>query len=230
MSTELASHDTGYEVLEGEPPEVLAANLNAAGYLLAGATAFFFLAFLFAFFYLRSIDKPSLWKPPGIGASIGWGTAVLACWVASAVLVRLGAVDQRADRRPQWRLKGFLALLLGLAGLVLQVVTWTQNGFGPTDGAYASVYVGWTAFLFVWVLGSLLWLEMTLATSWRYREQPFGAVEVPPGHASGDPDRTAHDIENPVALNTAELAALGFFWTFVVGVAVLAWVVLYLVA
>jgi heme/copper-type cytochrome/quinol oxidase subunit 3 len=230
VSAELASEGASYEIVEGEPPEILARNLSAAGYLLAGATAFFFLAFLFAFFYLRSVDAPLMWKPHHVDASIGWGTAVVACWVASAVLVRLGGVDQRSDRRSQWRLKGIAALLLGLVGLVLQVVAWTQSGFGPTDGAFASVYVGWTGFLFVWVLGTLLWLEMTLATSWRYRDQPFGAVRVPPGHASGDPGRPGHDIENSVALNTAELATLGFFWTFVAGVAVLAWVVLYLVA
>ncbi len=230
MSAELASGDAGYEVLEGEPPEVLARNLVTAGYLLAGATAFFFVAFVFAFFYLRSIDSVSQWKPHGVDASIGWGTAIIACWVVSTVLVRLGELDQAADRRPQWRLKGLAALLLGLAGLVLQVVAWTQNGFGPTDGAFASVYVGWTAFLSLFVLLTLFWLETTLATSWRYRNELFGAAEVPAGHASGDPDRTAHDIRNPVDLNRAELAALGFYWTFLAGVAVVAWVILYLVA
>lgn len=229
-SADVAGEGTAYTTVEGEAPEVLARNLGAAGYLLAGATAFFFVAFLFAFFYLRSIDKTSMWKPHGVDASIGWGTAIVACWVASVVLVRLGAVDQRLDRRPAWRLKGLGALLFGLAGLVLQVVAWTQNGFGPTDGAFASVYVGWTAFMSVFVLGTLFWLETTLATSWRYRNEPFGAAEVPPGHASGDPDRMAHDISNPVALNTAELAALGFYWTFLAGVAVVTWIVLYLVA
>lgn len=231
MSAELAGENAGtsYTVVEEEPPEILARNLVSAGYLLAGATAFFFLSFLFAFFYLRSIDTPIMWKPPGIDASLGWGTATIACWVLSAVLVRLGSVDQRSERLPQWRLKGLLALLLVLAGLVLQVVTWTQNGFGPTDNAYASVYIGWTGFMFVWVLGSFFWLETVLATSYRYRKHPHGAA-VPPGHASGDAHRTAHDIADPVALNTAELSALGFFWTFVVGVAVIAWVILYLVA
>lgn len=229
-SAELASHDTDYGVLEGEPPEMLARNLVSAGHLLAGATAFFFVGFLFAFFYLRSIDSTVQWKPHGVDASIGWGTAIVACWVISAVLVRLGAIDQRSDRRPQWRLKGLLALVLGIVGLVLQAVAWTQNGFGPTDGAFASVYVGWTAFLFLFVFGTLFWLETTLATSWRYRNEPFGAAAVPPGHASGDPDRTAHDIRNPVDLNRAELAALGFYWSFLAGIAVVAWVVLYLVA
>lgn len=221
---------TDYSVVEQEPPEVLERNLWAAGYLLAGATAFFFVAFVFAFFYLRSIDNTAQWKPHGVDASIGWGTAVIACWIASAVLVRLGAADQNADRRPQWRLKGLAALVLGLAGLVLQVLTWTQNGFGPTDGAFASVYIGWTAFMFLFVLVTLFWLETTLATSWRYRNEPFGEAAVPPGHASGDPERMGHDIRNPVDLNRAEVAALGFYWSFLAGVAVVAWIVLYLVA
>jgi heme/copper-type cytochrome/quinol oxidase subunit 3 len=221
---------TSYEILEREPPEIMARNLSAAGYLLAGATAFFFLAFLFAFFYLRSIDHAGVWKPHGINPSIGWGTAIVACWVASAVVVRLGRADQAADRRAQWRLKGLIAFLLGFAGLVLQVLAWAEQGFGPTDGAYASVYVGWTAFMALFVVPVLFWLETTLATSWRYRNEPFGAADVPPGHASGDPGRMGHDIENPVHLNTASVATLGFYWTFLAGIAVVAWVLLYLVA
>ncbi len=55
--TELAQQSTGYEVVEGEPPEVLARNLTVAGQLLASATAFFFLSFVFAYFYLRSLNN-----------------------------------------------------------------------------------------------------------------------------------------------------------------------------
>ena len=50
-SAPLADHGTGYDVVEGEPPELLGRNLASAGHLLASATAFFFLAFLFAYFY-----------------------------------------------------------------------------------------------------------------------------------------------------------------------------------
>ncbi len=230
MSAELVSEGTSYEVAEGEPQEFLERNLSAAGYLLAGATAFFFLAFLFAFFYLRSIDGPALWKPRGVNPSVGWGTAVVACWVASAVLIRVAGAHQAADRRSQWRLMGLAAFVLALAGLVLQVLAWAEQSFGPTDGAYASVYVGWTAFMALFVLGVVFWLETTLATSWRYRNEPFGSARVPPGHASGDPDRMAHDIRNPVHLNIASVATLGFYWTFLAGIAVIAWALLYLVA
>jgi heme/copper-type cytochrome/quinol oxidase subunit 3 len=223
----LAYEGTGYEIVEEEPPEVLGRNLISASYLLAGATAFFFIAFVFAYFYLRSLNNGGLWKPHGVDASIGWGTAVVACYVLSAVLVRLGLTDHRALRRAQWRQKGGAALLVGVVGLVLQVIAWTHQSFGPADGGFASVYFGWTAFLFLFVLGTLLWLEMTFATSLRYRTMETEAP--PPGHASGDPHREAHDIRDPLSLVRAELVGLSFYWTFLAGIAVLSWIVLYLI-
>jgi heme/copper-type cytochrome/quinol oxidase subunit 3 len=227
MAEPLAYEGTGYEIVEEEPPEVLGRNLISASYLLAGATAFFFIAFVFAYFYLRSLNNGGLWKPHGVDASIGWGTAVVACYVLSAVLVRLGLTDHRALRRAQWRQKGGAALLVGVVGLVLQVIAWTHQSFGPADGGFASVYFGWTAFLFLFVLGTLLWLEMTFATSLRYRTMETEAP--PPGHASGDPHREAHDIRDPLSLVRAELVGLSFYWTFLAGIAVLSWIVLYLI-
>jgi heme/copper-type cytochrome/quinol oxidase subunit 3 len=223
----LAYHGTGYEIVEEEPPELLGRNLVSASYLLAGATAFFFVAFLFAYFYLRSLNNAGMWKPKGVDASIGWGTAIVACYVVSAVLVRLGLTDHRALRRSQSRIKGAAALGIGLVGLVLQVIGWTQQSFGPADGGFASVYFGWTAFLFLFVLGTLIWLEMTLAMSLRYARDESGVPA--PGDASGDPHRTAHDIRDPLSLVRAELVGLSFYWTFLAGIAVVTWVVLYLI-
>ena len=227
--TELAQHGTDYSVVEGEEPEVLSRNLAVASQLLAGATVFFFVSFIFAYFYLRSLNNADMWKPKHVDASVTWGTIVLACIVFSAMLTRLGRIDQAAGRREAFRLKGVIALALGVAALVIQAIAWTQQGFGPADGGYASVYFGWTAFIWLFVLFTLAWLEMTVATSWRYRNQPMGTATVPPGHASGDPERTASDIRNPVDLNRAELVALSFYWTFLAGIAVVTWIVLYLV-
>jgi heme/copper-type cytochrome/quinol oxidase subunit 3 len=226
MAEPLAYEGTGYEVVEREQPEILGRNLVSASYLLAGATAFFFVAFLFAYFYLRSLNNGGMWKPSGVSASVGWGTAVVVCYVLSALLVRLGLTDQRALRRDQWRVKGLAALLVGVVGLVLQAIAWTHQGFGPTDGGFASVYFGWTAFLFLFVLCTLLWLEMTLATSYRYRKVESGAPA--PGEASGDRHRTAHDIRDPLSLVRAELVGLSFYWTFLAGIAVVTWIILYL--
>ena len=223
----LAYEGTDYAVVEEEPPELLGRNLVSSSYLLAGATAFFFVAFLFAYFYLRALNNADMWKPKGVDASVGWGTAVVACYALSALLVRLGLADHRALRRGQWRIKGAAALLLGLVGLVLQVIAWTHEGFGPADGGFASVYFGWTAFLFLFVLGAMMWLEMTLATSLRYARVPGGAPA--PGEASGDPHRTGHDIRDPLSLVRAELVGLSFYWTFLAGIAVVTWIILYLI-
>jgi heme/copper-type cytochrome/quinol oxidase subunit 3 len=226
MAEPLAVEGTNYEVVTEEPPELLGRNLVSASYLLSGATAFFFISFLFAFFYLRELNNNGMWKPPGIDASTGWGTAVVACYVVSALLVRLGLNDHRALRRDRWRVKGLAALLVGIIGLVLQVIAWTQQSFGPADGGYASVYFGWTAFIFLFVLGAMLWLEMVVAMSFRYR-----ATDGPPpaGHASGDSHREAHDISDPLSLVRAELVGLSFFWTFLTAIAIVTWIVLYLI-
>lgn len=228
MAASRAYDDVTYEVVTEEPPELLGRNLVSASYLLAGATAFFFVSFLFAYFYLRSLNNGGMWKPSGVSASVGWGTAVVVCYVLSAVLVRLGLTDHRALRRDQWRVKGIAALLIGIVGLVLQAIAWTHQGFGPTDGGFASVYFGWTAFMFLFVFGTLLWLEMTLATSLRYRGTE-GTESPPPGHASGDPHRMAHDIRDPLSLVRAELVGVSFYWSFLAAIAVITWIVLYLI-
>lgn len=225
--TGYAAEPTAYGVVEEEPPELMGRNLTSAGHMLASAAAFFFLAFVFAYFYLRSLNNSNMWHPAHISPSQGFGAAVMACTVASALLVRLGLVDHRAGRRPQWRLKGQLALLLGLAALVLQIIEWPTLSWGPTHGGYASVFYGWTAFNVFFVFGTLYWLETLVATAFRYRKIASGAPE--PGHASGDPHRTAHDIADPLSLVRPGLEALSFFWSFLAGLGVLMWVVLYLI-
>jgi hypothetical protein len=68
---------------------------------------------------------------------------------------------------------------------------------------------------------------MTLATSLRYRGIETGVPA--PGEASGDPHRTGHDIRDPLSLVRAELVGLSFYWTFLAGIAVITWIVLYLI-
>jgi heme/copper-type cytochrome/quinol oxidase subunit 3 len=224
--TEFAAPSTEYEVVEGEPPELLGRNLVSAGHLFTSASAFFFLAFVFAYFYLRSLDNAGMFRPKHVDASVAYGTVVMLLTVLSAALTRLGLADQRAARRAEWRLKGTLALLLGVAAIVVQAVEWTAVDFGPASGGYASVFYGWTAFMVLFAAGAMFWLETLVATAFRYRTQT--APTVPPGEASGDPGRPGSDIADPLTVIRPGLEAFSFFWTFLAGVAVLAWVVLYL--
>jgi heme/copper-type cytochrome/quinol oxidase subunit 3 len=222
----VAQPATEYSIVESEPPELMGRNLNSAAHLLSSATAFFFLAFVFAYFYLRSLNNGHLWRPKHVDPSLTLGTLVMALTVASALLVRLGVLDHRAARRQQWRLKGVLALAAGLLAVVLQFVEWVSAGFGPADGGYASVFIGWTAFNVLFVLGTLFWLENLVATAFRYRRIPSGAPA--PGEASGDRGRLGHDIADPLSLVRQGLESLSFYWAFLAGLGVFAWIVLYL--
>ena len=215
-----------YEILEQEHPRILARNLRAASHLLASATAMFFLAFFFAYFYLRSLNSNNLWHPKHIQPSMTLGTLSTAAWVLGAVVLWLGVRDRRADRRTEWRWKGAIALVLGIAAVVLQVVEWFVADFGPADGGYASVYFGWTSFVALFGVGAIYWLETTLAVSVRYRKTLSGSPAA--GEASGDRYREGHDIADPLSLVPATLEAVGFFWSYFAALVVIAWVVLYL--
>jgi heme/copper-type cytochrome/quinol oxidase subunit 3 len=216
-----------YEVVEQEHPRILARNLLSAAHLFASATAMLFLGFFFAYFYLRTLNSNGLFHPKHVEPSMTLGTLSTAAWVAGAIVLWLGVRDRRGDRRTQWRIKGAIALALGLIGIVLQIVAWLVIGFGPADGGYASVYFGWTAFLVLFGVGSLFWLETTLATSIRYRKH---AGQTPPaGHGSGDAYRMEHDIADPLSLVPPMLEAVGFYWAYFAALVVIAWIVLYLV-
>jgi heme/copper-type cytochrome/quinol oxidase subunit 3 len=224
--SELASASAEYGVVQREPPDVMARNLRIAAHLWSGATAFFFAAFLFAYFYLRSLDKSTVWRPKHVDPSLTLGTLAMLALLAAAVLMRLGLADHRADRRPAWRVKGAVALALLAAAVALQIIEWSTQGFGPTNGAYASVYLGWTGLLAIFVVGLAFWVETTLATSLRYRHTDEGGL--PEGHGSGDADRTEPDIDNPLSLVRPELEAVSFFAAFLAGVGVVTWFILYI--
>jgi heme/copper-type cytochrome/quinol oxidase subunit 3 len=223
--TELATHSTDYGIVEGESPDVMARNLRIASHLWSSATAFFFAAFLFAYFYLRSLDSSKVWRPKHVNPSFTLGTLTVLALVAAAALLWLGLRDHRGDRRPAWRLKGVGSVVLLLAVVALQIIEWSTQGFGPTDGPYASVYLGWTGLLTIFVVGLAFWAETTVAISIRYRGQR--RETLPEGHGSGDADRSAPDIEDPVSLVQPELEAVSFYAVFLAGIGVVSWFVLY---
>lgn len=223
--SELARHDTPYSVVTAEPPDVLARNLRVGAHLWSSATAFFFVPFLFAFFYLRSLDKPSAFKPKHVAPSFTLGTLTILAIVVGTALIWWGYVDRAADRRPQWRRKGVVALAVLLAAVGLQIAEWATQGFGPADGGYASVYLGWTGMLVLFVLGLAFWLETTVAFSVRYGTFK---QQLHPSHAAGDPDRDEPDVADPLALVVPELHAVAFFASAISVIAVITWIVLYL--
>ncbi len=172
--------------------------------MLCGAQAFFFMSFVFAYFYLRSLDVNKSWKIGAVNPSIGLGIIVTVALVASAACLRV------ASTRPGSVVSlGTVSLGLLLLAVVLQVIEWTTLGFGPASGGYASVFIGWTAMYAVFALVCGYWIETQVATAWRAQRE---------GPGLGGP-----------ALLAAGVEACSFFWSFYVATGVVAFVILYLV-
>ncbi len=195
--------------IELEPPEWQPRAMWVGARQLCGAAAFFFMAFVFAYFFLRSLDTHKDWKIGSVNPSIGLGVAIVVTLLLSAAALRTAATQSEL-RVPV----GTAALLLTILAVVLQVLEWTTLGFGPASGGYASVYIGWTAFYSVFALASAYWIETQVATAWRRRRQ---GVPVTPAEVLTD-----------AAVETASLKACSFFWTFYVGLGVVLFVLLYL--
>lgn len=185
-----------------EPPEVLARNLRLGARIWAASVGFFFVAFFFAFLYLRALDTNGLWRgwPPHTPTpSMGFGVAILVCVLASAAVARWSATLARE----QWRAGAIAALVLALAAVVLQCIQFSSLGFGPTDAGYASVFVGWTGLFALFLFGTAYWIATVV------------------GDVSGDgatPEFQAAAIE-----------AVSFVLIVMAGVEVVAFILLYLV-
>jgi heme/copper-type cytochrome/quinol oxidase subunit 3 len=195
--------------IELEPPEWQPRALRAGARGLCGAVAFFMIAFVFAYFYLRAQDPNRDWKIGHVAPPVGFGLIILLVLVASAVLLNMAA------RRPELTVSaGGAAVVLALLSIVLQVIEWTTLGFGPESGGYASVFVGWTAFYAVITLACVYWIQTQVATAWRRRREGVAA--------------TPAQVLSDTAVVEAGLEACSFFWTFYVANGLVLFVLLYL--
>jgi heme/copper-type cytochrome/quinol oxidase subunit 3 len=189
------------DVAFDEPPEIQERNLWLGARVMAGVTVMFFLSFVFAYFYLRSLNNGGRWRPAGIDAPQTYGDVVIVLFVLSAGL--FAYADRAARRTRTWLPAAGLALACGLAACVVQGFEYANLGFSPTKGGYASVFLGWTLLFTVFALIAMYWLEIVFATGLRYRRAR--AVKAPQG-----------------------IDAASFYWTLLVATGVVAWVILYL--
>ena len=131
--------------------------------------------------------------------------------VSAALTIVAGR--QMKSRSRGWTGPAIGGVLLGLAAVALQCIEYTRQHFGPTDGAFASVFCAWTAFYLIAVLFTMYWLETQVATELRARSAPAGSEG---------------DIKDPDRLIAPGLDAAVFYWAFLAGIGVITYVVLYL--
>jgi heme/copper-type cytochrome/quinol oxidase subunit 3 len=163
-----------------EPPEIQERNNWVGARLLVSSTLFLFLPFVFAYVYLASLNTSGLWRPDNLKAPIGWGIAIMLAVVVSAGLVAWARSElvRGKEATSRWLLVG--ALVVGVAAVVLQAVEYAVLDFGPTNGGFASVFVGWTGLFALVVLLTMIWLEIIVAGTFRNgpRAPGSGAAEL----------------------------------------------------
>jgi heme/copper-type cytochrome/quinol oxidase subunit 3 len=187
--------------LFAEPPEVQERNIWLGVRIMAGVTIMFFLAFVFAYFYLRSLNNGGHWQPPRVDPPQAYGAVIVGLFALSAI--SLAYADRAARSARTWLPVAGIALVLGIAGCVVQGVEYANLGFGPLDGGYTSVFLGWTLLFTAFVLIAMYWVEIVFATGLRHR--------------SGADAYVPHGLD-----------AASFYWTLLAVIGVITWVILYL--
>ena len=200
-----------------------ALNGSLTGLRLAlGGMSFGFGSFVFAFFYLRSLNSQHLWYPVVGGVAqthptLATGTLIMGLIVVSAALQTLVLQRIKAGHKSAWYGGAIVALLLGLAAVAIQIWQLADLSFWPGASGFASVFVGFYPVYLTIAFCVLVWLEILIMRSRAIPEISF--VEQPPTYAEA------------FAVQRFQAALSGFtvVWNFMAAVAVLAWILFYLV-
>ena len=196
--------------------------LNAAwtgSRLALGALSFGFGAFVFAYFYLRSLNSHGMWHPVGFKGPQPWaGAVIMGLIVLSAALQTLVLQRIKAGHKATWLAGAVIAIILGLGAIGLQVWQLLNLPFFPGSAGYASVFTGATPVFVLVVFCAMIWLEILIAKARRIPAISF--VEQPPTYAE------AFRVQR----FQASLSSFTLVWNYLAVIAVLFWVLFYLAA
>lgn len=197
------------------------AALNAAwtgSRLLIGALSFLFGAFVFAYFYLRSLNSHGMWKPSGFIPPHLWiGTLIMAVVVVSAAVQTSALQALKRGAKKVWQQAAIAALALGLVAVGLQIWELLSLPFYPGSAGFASVFVGFSPVYAVVALAAMIWLEILVVRSLKIPAAWFAA-----------PPAATDDVISLQRFQSA-LSAFTAVWNFVAAIAILAWVLFYLI-
>jgi heme/copper-type cytochrome/quinol oxidase subunit 3 len=197
------------------------AALNAAwtaSRLAVGGLCFLFGSFVFAYFYLRSINASGRWLGSGyIPPSMLEGSIIMAALLVSAG-VQYAALQQiKAGNKRLWQIGALTALILGVGAVVLQIIELLDLPFWPGSSGFSSVFVGFYPVFLTVVFAAMIWLETLLARSRFIPAISF--VEQPPTYTEA------------FAVQRFQSSLSGFtvVWNFLALAGLLFWVLFYVI-
>jgi len=193
--------------------------LNAAwtgSRLAIGGLMFLFGAFLFAYFYLRSLNSSGRWQGSGyVPPSLWQGTVIMLLAEVSAGANYFGLQRIKAGFKSTWQISGLVALAFGLAAVAFQIYQLATLPFPPGSSGYSSVFTGFYPVFLTIQLAAMIWLEIVLARSRFIPAMSF--VEQPP---------TIADTQD-VQKFQANLSAFSATWNYMALMALLFWFLFY---
>lgn len=196
------------------------AGLNASwtGVRLAlGAMSFLFGAFVFAFFYLKSLNSHHLWYTSGTHPQLWLGTLIMVLVVVSALVQWAVLQLIKRGNKGAWMGGAVVALVLGLGAVVASILQLMYIPFWPGASGFASVFVGFTPVYLTIAFCAMVWLEILIM---RCRGIPqISFVEQPPTYAEAF----------AVQRFQAALSAFTVAWNYLAVIAIVAWILFYLV-
>ena len=185
--------------------------------LAIGGLTFLFGSFVFAYFYLRSINSNGRWHGAGfIQPSVATGTIIIALIVISAVINTLVLQRIKAGNKSAWVSGAVVSLVLGLAAVALMIIQLLFLPFWPGSSGYSSVFVGTYPVYLTVVLAVMIWLETLVMRSRAFPAISF--VEQPPTFSEAF----------AVQRFQSNLSAFTVVWNYMAGVGVVFWVLFYL--
>ena len=204
---------------EGSFYHEAALNASWTGVRLAvGGLSFLFGAFGFAFFYLKSLNSHHLWYPSGFTGPQQWlGGLIMGLVVVSAAIQTVALQRIKAGKKAPWQAGALVALVLGVAAVGFQIYQLADLPFWPGSSGFASVFVGFSPVYLTIVFCAMVWLEMLIMRCRAIPEISF--VEQPPTYAEAF----------AVQRFQASLSAFTITWNYLAAVAVVFWLLFYLV-
>ena len=137
-----------------------ARNAGTVSRLIIAADAFLWMGFVFAYFYLRTLNSNGDFNPHGQNPSGTMGTISLVVAVLTAGAIAGAATRIKAGGRAANRGPAAVGLLLLVVLTVLQGIQLFNPGFSPANGGgFGAIFVGFTVAYFVHLIGALYWLE-----------------------------------------------------------------------
>ena len=140
------------------------------------------------------------------------GLVVVSAGVQTIVLGLL-----KGGAKAAWQFGAIVALVLGAGSVGLQIWELLSLPFFPGASGFASVFVGFYPVYLVVALAAMVWLETLVA----------GSVRLPAAWFAEQPG-TTDDVVNLQRFQ-ASLSSFTVVWNFLAAVAILAWILFYVV-